>query len=44
MGEPKALLALCMDPPDLTNVENSIVALKEVSLPLLISTNTILIS
>jgi hypothetical protein len=31
MGEPKALLALCLDPPDLTNLENTILLLKEVS-------------
>ena len=32
MGEPKALLALCLDPPDLTNLENTVLLLKEVSL------------
>ena len=32
MGEPKALLALSLDPPDLTNLENTILLLKEVSL------------
>jgi len=32
MGEPKALLALFLDPPDLTNLENTILLLKEVSL------------
>lgn len=37
MGEPKALLALTLDPPDLTNLENSILLLKEVSLPFLIT-------
>jgi hypothetical protein len=37
MGEPKALLALCLDPPDLTNLENSILVLKEVSLPILVA-------
>jgi len=29
MGEPKALLALSLDPPDLTNLENTILLLKE---------------
>lgn len=29
MGEPKALLALTLDPPDLTNLENAILLLKE---------------
>jgi hypothetical protein len=37
MGEPKALLALTMDPPDLTNLENAILLLKEVSLPFLVT-------
>jgi ATP-dependent RNA helicase TDRD9 len=37
MGEPKALLALCLDPPDLTYLENSILVLKEVSLPFLVA-------
>jgi hypothetical protein len=32
MGEPKTLLALSLDPPDLTNLENTILLLKEVSL------------
>jgi hypothetical protein len=32
MGEPKALLALCLDPPNLINLENAILLLKEVSL------------
>jgi ATP-dependent RNA helicase TDRD9 len=32
MGEPKALLALSLDPPDLTNLESTILLLKEVSL------------
>jgi ATP-dependent RNA helicase TDRD9 len=32
MGEPKALLALSLDPPDLTNLENTVLLLKEVSL------------
>lgn len=32
MGEPKALLALSLDPPVLTNIENTILLLKEVSL------------
>jgi hypothetical protein len=31
MGEPKALLALSLDPPDLTNLENTVLLLKEVS-------------
>ncbi|KAJ4435831.1 hypothetical protein ANN_18450 [Periplaneta americana] len=29
MGEPKALLALALDPPDLTNLENTVLMLKE---------------
>ncbi|XP_067013969.2 probable ATP-dependent RNA helicase spindle-E [Anabrus simplex] len=29
MGEPKALLALSLDPPDLTNLENTVLLLKE---------------
>lgn len=29
MGEPKALLALAMDPPDLSNIESTILLLKE---------------
>jgi ATP-dependent RNA helicase TDRD9 len=33
MGEPKALLALSLDPPDLTNLENTVLLLKEVCLP-----------
>lgn len=37
MGEPKALLALTLDPPDLTNLENSVLLLKEVSLPFLVT-------
>jgi hypothetical protein len=32
MGEPKAILALALDPPDSTNLENTILLLKEVSL------------
>lgn len=29
MGSPKSLLALCLDPPDLSNIENTILLLKE---------------
>ncbi|KAK7866118.1 hypothetical protein R5R35_011634 [Gryllus longicercus] len=29
MGSPKGLLALCLDPPDLSNIENTILLLKE---------------
>ncbi|XP_015171720.1 PREDICTED: probable ATP-dependent RNA helicase spindle-E [Polistes dominula] len=29
MGEPKAILALCLDPPDLSNIERTILLLKE---------------
>lgn len=31
MGEPKALLALALSPPDLRNIERTILSLKEVS-------------
>ncbi|XP_077521432.1 tudor domain containing 9 protein spindle E isoform X2 [Amblyomma americanum] len=31
MGQPKALLALCLDPPDLGDIERAILVLKEVS-------------
>ncbi|XP_064484579.1 ATP-dependent RNA helicase TDRD9-like [Ornithodoros turicata] len=31
LGEPRAILALCLDPPDLGDIERAILALKEVS-------------
>lgn len=31
MGEPKSLLALALDPPDLNNIERTILVLKEVN-------------
>lgn len=31
MGDPKSLLGLAMDPPDLSNIENTVLLLKEVS-------------
>lgn len=42
MGEPKAILALAMDPPNLSNLQNTILMLKEIGALLNISDNSAL--
>jgi len=36
IGEPRAVLSLAMDPPDISNIERAILLLKEVRFPVLV--------